>query len=41
MLKFTIEAKQSFESIKQALTKTLVLISPNFKNDFIIFYFSS
>ena len=41
VLRWTIEAKQSFESIKQALTKTLVLISPDFKKDFIIFSFAS
>ena len=29
-LKWTMEAKQSFEAIKQALTKTPTLISPNF-----------
>ena len=39
--KWTVEAKQSFESIKQALTKTPVLISPDFKKDLIIFSFSS
>ena len=37
VLRWTIEAKQSFESIKHALTKISVLISPDFKNDFIIF----
>ena len=34
-----MEAKQSFEAIKEALTKTLVLISPNFNKDIIIFFF--
>ena len=29
-LKWTLEEKQSFEAIKEALTKTPVLISPNF-----------
>lgn len=38
VLKWTMEAKQSFESIKQALKKTPVLISPDFKKDFIIFF---
>ena len=40
-LKWTVEAKKSFESIKQALTKTQVLIIPDFKKDFIIFSFAS
>jgi len=40
-LKWIVEAKQSFEVIKQALTKTHVLISPHFKNGFIIFSFGS
>ena len=35
------EAKQSFVSIKQALSEALVLVSPNFGNDFIIFSFAS
>ena len=39
-LKWIVEAKQPFEVIKEALTKTLVLISPNFNKDFIIFSFS-
>ena len=41
ILKWTVEAKQSFESVKEALTKTPILISPNFKKDFIIFSFAS
>ena len=41
VLKWTVEAKQSFDFIKQALTKTPVLISPDFKKDFIIFSFAS
>ena len=36
VLKWIVEAKKSFESIKQALTKILVLISPDLKKDFII-----
>ena len=40
-LKWTVEAKQPFEAIEEALTKTPVLISPNFKKDFIIFSFAS
>jgi len=39
-LKWTVEAKQSFEAIKEALTKTPVLISPDFKRDFLIFSFA-
>jgi len=35
-----VEAKQSFEAIKQALTKTLVLISPDFQKYFIIYSFA-
>lgn len=33
-LKWTVETKQYFEAIKEALTKTLVLITPNFKKYF-------
>ena len=40
-IKWTIKAKQSFESIKQALTKAPVLISPDYTKDFIIFSFAS
>ena len=40
-LKWTVEAKQSFEAIKQALTKAPILISPDFQKDFIIFSFAS
>lgn len=36
-----MEAKQAFEDIKTALTKTPVLTSPKFDRDFIIFYFAS
>ena len=35
------EAKQSFISIKQALSEAHVLVSPNFGKDFIIFSFAS
>ena len=41
LVKSTLEAKQSFEAIKQELTKTPVLISPDFNKDFIIFSFAS
>lgn len=36
-LKWTVEAKHSFEAVKEALIKTPVLISPKIKKDFIIF----
>ena len=40
-VKWTIETKQAFEEIKKYLTQTLVLTSPNFDKDFIIFSFAS
>ena len=40
-IKWTIEAKQAFEEIKIALTRTPVLSSPQFDRDFIIFSFAS
>eukprot|EP00253_Pinus_taeda_P017162 PITA_17162 len=40
-IKWTLEAKQSFEAIKEALTKTPVLIRPDFSKDFISFSFAS
>ena len=39
-LKWTVEAKEYFEAIKQALTKTPVLISPDFQKDFVVFTFA-
>ena len=36
-IKWTVEAKKSFEDIKLALTKTPVLINPKFDRDFILF----
>ena len=39
-VKWTLLAKQSFELVKQALTQTLVLISPDFTKDFYIFSFA-
>jgi len=39
-IKWIVEAKQSFEAIKEALTKTPVLISLDFNKDFIIFSFA-
>ena len=40
-VKWTLEAKQAFEEIKMALTRTPVLTSPKFDRDFIIFSFAS
>jgi len=40
-IKWKVEEKQSFEAIKEALTKTPVLISPDFNKDIIIFSFAS
>lgn len=40
-IKWTVEAKKSFEDIKISLTKTPVLISPKFDRDFILFSFAS
>ena len=40
-VRWTLEAKNSFELVKQALTKILVLISPDFTKDFFIFSFAS
>eukprot|EP00253_Pinus_taeda_P027811 PITA_27811 len=40
-VKWTVEAKQAFESIKFSLTQTPVLTSPQFDRDFIIFSFAS
>eukprot|EP00253_Pinus_taeda_P009966 PITA_09966 len=40
-VKWSLETKQDFESIKAALTQTPVLTSPQFDKDFIIFSFAS
>ena len=40
-VKWTIQAKQSFKLVKQALTQTPVLISHDFTKDFYIFSFAS
>ena len=40
-VKWTLEAKKSFELIKQALTKTPILISLDFSKYFYIFSFAS
>ena len=41
IIKWTVKAKKYFESIKQALTRTPVLISPYYTKNFIIFSFTS
>ena len=35
------EAKQSFVSVKQAVSEAPVLVSPNFDKDFMLFSFAS
>eukprot|EP00253_Pinus_taeda_P008794 PITA_08794 len=40
-VRWSLETKRAFESIKAALTQTPVLTSPQFHNDFIIFSFAS
>ena len=40
-IKWIVEAKQSFYDIKKALTKALMLVSPNFAKEFMIFSFAS
>ena len=40
-IKWTPEARKSFEDIKVALTKASVLASPDYAKDFILFSFSS
>ena len=40
-IKWSSEAKKSFEEIKDALTKAPILISPNFEKDFQIYSFAS
>jgi hypothetical protein len=40
-IKWILEAKESFEKIKQALIKSHVLISPNYSKEFMIFSFAS
>jgi hypothetical protein len=40
-IRWTTDAKHSFEEVKEALTKALVLVSPYFSRDFIIFSFAS
>eukprot|EP00253_Pinus_taeda_P022674 PITA_22674 len=40
-VKWSLETKKAFESIKTALTQTPILTSPQFNKDFIIFSFAS
>ena len=40
-IKWTTEARKSFEDIKTTLTQALVLISPDFNKDFQIYSFAS
>ena len=39
--KWSVEAKKYFVDIMKALTKALVLVSPNFSKEFMVFSFSS
>ena len=39
-IKWTVEAKKSFDKIKRAIAEAHVLISPNFSKDFLLFSFS-
>ena len=38
---WTIEGRKAFDSIKNAITRSPVLVSPNYANDFMIFSFAS
>jgi hypothetical protein len=40
-VKWTVESRESFNQIKQALTRAHMLVSPDYSKDFIIFSFSS
>ena len=40
-IKWTVEAKQSFEEIKNALTQAPMLISSDFSKEFLVFTFAS
>jgi hypothetical protein len=40
-IKWTIESRNSFDQIKNALTESLVLISPDYSKEFLIFSFAS
>jgi hypothetical protein len=39
-IRWTPEARKSFEEIKVALTKAPILANPNFEKDIILFFFS-
>ena len=40
-IKWTVEARRSFKEIKQAISKALVLVSPYFTKDFLVFSYAS
>jgi hypothetical protein len=40
-IKWTVEARDSFDQIKKSLTEALVLVSPDYSKDFLIFSFAS
>jgi len=40
-IKWTLEARKSFEDIKKAISEAPVLVSPDFSKDFLIFSFAS
>jgi hypothetical protein len=40
-VKWTTEPRESFNQIKKALTKALVLINPDYSKEFLIFSFAS
>jgi len=40
-IRWNLEENQSFEDIKKAISEALVLLSPEFSKDFLIFSFSS
>jgi hypothetical protein len=40
-VKWTVESRNSFDQIKKSLTEDLVLISPDYSKDFLIFSFAS
>ena len=40
-IKWTIEARQSFNDIKKEIIEALVLVSPQFSKDFMIFSYAS
>ena len=40
-IKWTTKAKKSFKEIKQSISKSHVLVSPNFNKDLLIFSYAS